>query len=478
MAKKSVRKKRSVVRRTKGKPRVSGRTKRQTGAKKGTYKKATRPQKSKSVGVRTLRGSGSSARRKAARKRKAAGESMHEPMTQSITYSTRRGSARRSKSARPLIKIKVVGIGGGGGNAITRMRRNFAVRGVEFIAINTDLQDLESCDAHRKLHIGRSVTKGMGAGMNPDLGQQAAEENRSEIADVLRDTDMVFITSGFGGGTGTGTTPVVADITRELGILTVAVITKPFSFEGANRMKVAEDGIAKIKDRVDTLLVIPNDRVFGIIDKNTSVIKAFEKIDDILKSAVQGVAEIISSSGLVNVDFADIRSVTAGAGMAVIGVGSATGADRAIKAMNQAMNSPLLEISIDGARSVLFGIAGGRDMKMSEINEAAKIIIENVDPGARIIFGAYHDRRLRSGYLKITLIATGFNGMLFKGGPSSLTLFDDDAGFALDNSGESEISRKNDKRGDVDKEETPKIEESNEEVLDTPTFLRRRVRRK
>ena len=386
--------------------------------------------------------------------------------------------SRKPRGVRPLIKIKVVGVGGGGGNAITRMRRNFSVRGVEFVAINTDLQDLESCDAHRKLHIGRVVTKGMGAGMNPDLGQQAAEENHAEIADVLEDTDMLFITSGFGGGTGTGATPIIADIAKELGILTVAVITKPFSFEGASRMKIAEDGMSKIRDRVDTLLVIPNDRIFSIIDKNTSVLKAFEKIDDILRSAVQGVAEIISSSGLVNVDFADIRSVAAGSGMAVIGVGSASGADRAVKAINQAINSPLLDISIDGARSVLFGVAGGRDLKMSEINEAAKIIIDSVDPGARIIFGAYYDRRLRSGFIKITLIATGFNGTFFKNESDSLTLFGDDVDITDNDETTSDISSKPDRVSKSSKEDMGKLEESDEEILDTPTFLRRRGRKR
>jgi len=389
----------------------------------------------------------------------------------------KRRQSRSPRGVKPLIKIKVVGVGGGGGNAITRMRKNFSVRGVEFIAINTDQQDLDSGDAHRKIHIGKTTTKGMGAGMNPDLGQQSAEENRSEIADALDGTDMVFITSGFGGGTGTGAAPVIADIARELGILTVAVITKPFSFEGANRMKIAEDGMSKIKDRVDTLLVIPNDRIFSIIDKNTSVLKAFEKIDDILRSAVQGVAEIISSSGLVNVDFADIRSVMAGAGMAVIGVGSAGGADRATKAINQAINSPLLDISIDGARSVLFGIAGGRDMKMSEINEAAKIIMDSVDPGARIIFGAYHDRRLRSGYLKITLIATGFNGMLFKSESDSLTLFGDDIDLLEGAEDGAGTSSKIDSPEGME-ENAPEIEENDEDILDTPTFLRKRGRRK
>ena len=243
-------------------------------------------------------------------------------------------------------------------------------------------------------------------------------------------------------------------------------------------MKIAEDGMSKIRDRVDTLLVIPNDRIFSIIDKNTSVLKAFEKIDDILRSAVQGVAEIISSSGLVNVDFADIRSVAAGSGMAVIGVGSASGADRAVKAINQAINSPLLDISIDGARSVLFGVAGGRDLKMSEINEAAKIIIDSVDPGARIIFGAYYDRRLRSGFIKITLIATGFNGTFFKNESDSLTLFGDDVDITDNDETTSDISSKPDRVSKSSKEDMGKLEESDEEILDTPTFLRRRGRKR
>ncbi|MBI2506588.1 MAG: cell division protein FtsZ, partial [Candidatus Colwellbacteria bacterium] len=327
----------------------------------------------------------------------------------------RRKIAQQSSSrGKHFVRIKVIGIGGGGGNAITRMRRDFHARGVEFVVINTDLQDLESCDASRKLHIGRALTKGMGAGMNPELGQQSAEENRSEIAEVLQGADMVFLTAGFGGGTGTGATPVVAEVAREMGILTAAIVTKPFAFEGAARGRIAEDGLTRMKGKVDTLLIIPNDRIFNIIDKNTPVVKAFEKIDDILKSAVQGVAEIITASGLINVDFADVRSVMTEAGLAVIGVGYGGGADRAVKAIGEAINSPLLDISIEGARSVLFGVAGGRDLKMTEINEAAKIITDAVDPEAKIIFGAYNDRKLKNGQIKVIIIATGFNGMAMR----------------------------------------------------------------
>ena len=379
-----------------------------------------------------------------------------------------------------FVRIKVVGIGGGGGNAVTRMRRDFHARGVEFVVINTDLQDLESCDAHRKLHIGRALTRGMGAGMNPDLGQQAAEENRSEIAEAIQEADMVFLTAGFGGGTGTGATPVVADIAKELGILTVAVVTKPFAFEGAARMRIAEDGLMRIKDKVDTLLVIPNDRIFNIIDKNTPVVKAFEKIDDILKSAVQGVAEIISASGLVNVDFADVRSIMSATGMAVIGVGYGGGADRAVKAIGEAVSSPLLDISIDGARSVLFGVAGGRDLKMTEINDAAKIIADSVDPEARIIFGAYYDRKLKNGQVKVIIVAAGFNGMAMRR-EEPLNLFNSE----LEPMEEPLNEGGGGKRAKIGKattnSQTPKTPEEesglSEDIWEVPAFLRRKGKR-
>ncbi len=234
---------------------------------------------------------------------------------------TRRVKTSGERAKQPLVRIKVIGVGGAGGNVVTRMSRDFPVKGIEFVAVNTDLQDLERTDADKKIHIGKFITKGMGAGMNPELGEQAAEENRGEIADVLKDTDMVFIAAGFGGGTGTGAAPVIADIAREAGVLTVAVITKPFTFEGSLRRQIAEEGILKLKDKVDTLLIIPNDRIFNIIDNDTPILKAFEKIDEILKGAVQGVSEIIASAGLINVDFADVRSVMSRAGLAVIGVG-------------------------------------------------------------------------------------------------------------------------------------------------------------
>lgn len=397
------------------------------------------------------------------------------------------GSDNSSSMDHPLVRIKVVGVGGGGGNAVTRMSRNFT-RGVEFIAINTDIQDLECCDARKKIHIGRLATRGMGAGMNPDLGRQSAEENRAEIADAIKDADLVFLTAGFGGGTGTGALPVVADIIREeTDALSIAVITKPFSFEGAQRMRIAEEGLARVKDRVDALITIPNDRIFSIIDNDTPVIKAFEKIDEILKSAVQGVAEIIASAGLVNVDFADVRAIVQNAGTAIIGVGISSGPDRAIKAMSQAVNSPLLEHSIEGARGILFGIAGGKDLRMSEINDAAKIVNENVDSSAKIIFGAYHDRKLKAGKIKVILIATGFNGMSALHAESdSMNLFAPTAAAnktipLIDNDEEGKASYKIEESIDEDKDAKikkvfDKGDNKDDDIWDIPAFLRKRKR--
>lgn len=313
--------------------------------------------------------------------------------------------ARVSKRSPAL--IKVVGVGGGGGNAISRMRDEF-IKGVEFIAINTDLQDLEYCNAHKKLHIGKNVTRGLGAGMNPELGRLAAEENRAEIAESLKGADLVFVTAGYGGGTGSSASIVTAEIARELGALVVAVVTKPFGFEGGQRMKIAQEALAKIKDQVDALIVIPNDRIFNIISRDTSINKAFEAIDSVLKNAVQGIADLITMPGIINVDFADVRAVMRSAGTAIVGIGFGSGKERAASAVQQAINSPLIESTIDGARGVLFGVSGGRDLKMNEINEIAKTITDLVDPSAKIIFGSYYDRKIKTGQLKVTLIATSF----------------------------------------------------------------------
>ena len=332
-----------------------------------------------------------------------------------------RKPASRAKG-RMLANIKVVGVGGAGGNVITRMQKD-PVRGVEFIAVNTDEQDLDYCVAHKKLYIGKNITRGLGAGMNPELGRQAAEESRQEIVDALTGADLVFIAAGTGGGTGSSASIVVAEIAKEIGALAIAVVTKPFAFEGGQRSKIAQEAIGKIKEKVDALIIIPNDRIFSIINKETSIIKAFEAIDEVLKNAVFGIAELITMPGIVNVDFADVRAVMQGAGGAIVGIGTASGKDRAAVAVNQAISSPLLETAIDGARGVLFSVSGSRDLKMSEVQDVAKVITESVDPAAKIIFGAYHDRKLRQGVLKVTMIATNFNegNMVVKKVESPLT---------------------------------------------------------
>ncbi len=322
--------------------------------------------------------------------------------------STRSSGPKPEKLHTPLARIKVVGVGGGGGNAVSRISRDF-IRGVEFIAINADHQDLDYCEVRRKIYIGKNLTNGLGTGMNPELGRQAAEENRADIAEALKGADIIFITAGFGGGCGTGGAPVVAEIAKQSGALTLAFVTKPFAFEGKERSRLAEDGLSKIKDKVDALVVVPNDRIFTVISKETPVIKAFEAIDEVTKNALRGLVELIVTPGIINVDFADVRAVIQDAGSAIVGLGIASGQDRAVNAVNQALNSPLLEVTPEGAHGVLLGISGGRDLRMSEINDAAKIVAQTADPGAKIIFGAYHDKHLKPNQLKITLVATGFN---------------------------------------------------------------------
>ncbi|HVO28615.1 MAG TPA: cell division protein FtsZ [Candidatus Paceibacterota bacterium] len=305
--------------------------------------------------------------------------------------------------------VKVVGIGGGGGNAVSRMARDF-YRGVDFIAINTDHQDLDQCGVRHKLYIGKNLTKGLGTGMNPDLGRQAAEENRSEIIEAVQGADLVFLSAGLGGGTGTGATPVVAEAAKQAGALTIAVVTKPFSFEGSQRERIAAEGLMKLRDKVDAIIVVPNDRIFTVISKDTPIMKAFESIDDVLRRALKGLVEIIAMPGIINVDFADVKNIMQDAGVAIVGVGVASGQDRAVNAVNLALHSPLLETSPEGAKAVLLGISGSRDLKMTEINEAAKVVAQTADPGARIIFGAYYDRNVKPGQIKVTIVAAGFNG--------------------------------------------------------------------
>jgi len=282
------------------------------------------------------------------------------------------------------------------------------LHGVEFIAINTDAQDLHQSLAHKKIRIGKGLTKGLGTGMNPELGRQAADETKDEILECLKGADMVFITCGMGGGTGTGSAPSIAQAAKSLGALTIAVVTKPFTFEGAERARLAENGLLRLRDAVDALIVIPNDRLLSTVDKETSFLSAFAMCDDVLKHAVEGISDLITMPGVINVDFADVRSIMQNAGSALMGIGHAEGESRAEEAAKAAISSPLLDVSINGARGVLFAIAGGPDMTMWEIQAAAKVITESIDPDAKVIFGAIQDERLKKGKLKITVIASGF----------------------------------------------------------------------
>jgi cell division protein FtsZ len=313
-------------------------------------------------------------------------------------------------------RIKVVGVGGGGGNAISRMIES-KIKGVEFVCINTDAQALHHSKAAEKVHIGKNLSKGLGAGMNPEIGRQAAEENRDEIQDVLKGADMVFITCGLGGGTGSGAAPIIAETAKELGALTIAVVTKPFSFEGAQRRVIGEEALAQLKERVDSLITIPNDKLLAIIDRKTTLINAFRIVDDVLRQGVQGISDLITKPGIVNVDFADVRAIMSDSGSALMGIGIASGESRASEAAKAAINSPLLELSIDGAKGVLFNISGSSDLTMLEINEAANIITESIDPNAKVIFGAVVDEQVKKGEIFVTVVATGFDADRRKDNP-------------------------------------------------------------
>jgi cell division protein FtsZ len=306
-------------------------------------------------------------------------------------------------------RIMVIGIGGSGKNAVNHMI-NSKVKGVSFICMNTDTQDLHHSLASKKIHIGKNLTKGLGAGMNPEVGKKAAEETKAEIQDVIKGADMVFIACGMGGGTGTGAAPIVARAAKEQGILTVAVTTKPFFFEGNHRMKIAEKGIDELAKEVDAIITIPNDKLIHLSDKNTNFKDAFARCDDVLRQAVEGISDLITTPGVINVDFADIRAIMADAGSALMGIGIASGEKRAEKAALQAINSPLLEVSINGAKGVLFAISGGDDLTIHEIQEAAKIITESIDKDAKVIFGTIRDEKLKKGEVKVTVIATSFSG--------------------------------------------------------------------
>jgi len=304
-------------------------------------------------------------------------------------------------------RIKVLGIGGSGTAAVNRMSE-LGIKGVEFIAVNTDAQALHNNSADRKVHIGKNITKGLGSGMNPELGRQAAEESQEEIEEVISNADMVFITCGLGGGTGTGAAPIVAELAKNRGVLTIGIVTKPFTFEGSKRKEVAEAGYDNLKDKVDAIISIHNDRILQIIDKKTSLVDAFRTVDEVLQQGISGISDLITTHGLVNADFADVRSIMQDAGTALMGIGHASGENRAAEAAKAAVNSPLLELTIDGAKGVLFNITGGKDLGMFEIDEAAKVITKNIDPDAKVKFGAVIDEDMGD-EIRITVIATGFD---------------------------------------------------------------------
>jgi len=371
-------------------------------------------------------------------------------------------------------RIKVVGVGGGGGNALSSMILEGGIAGVEFVAVNTDAQALLHNRAAIKVQIGENLTKGLGSGGDPEVGRQAAEESRERLQEELSGADMVFITCGEGGGTGTGAAPVVAEVAKESGALTVAVVTKPFEFEGTKRRLTADDGTMRLKEKVDTLIVVPNQKILQVVDRKTPIIEAFKRIDSVLHQGVKGIAELITVPGLINVDFADVRTIMSNAGTALMGIGTGTGDKRAIAAIKQAISSPLLDASIEGARGVLLNVIGGPDLTMSEIDEAASIITKTVDSDADIIFGAVIEEKMMDS-IKITLIATKFD-------ESRVKLFR----FKKEEEEVSSYARQNAKQGQdtgvqmdsppPGKNELPEDEEFLEEndAFDIPAFLRKK----
>lgn len=364
--------------------------------------------------------------------------------------------------------IKVIGVGGGGGSAIDRMYSS-DMKGIEFIAINSDAQALHSINNEigKKINIGKALTRGLGAGMNPDIGRQAAEEDQEEIAESIEGSDMVFITCGLGGGTGTGASPVIADAAREKGALVVGVVTKPFTFEGAQRKNISEKGLGDLEAKVDTLITIPNDKLLQIIDKKTSLIDSFAIVDDVLRQGIQGISDLITVPGIVNVDFADVKAVMQGAGSALMGIGTASGENRAVEAAKKAIESPLLELSIDGAKGVLFNISGGTDLGMFEVDEAAKVITESIDPDAKVIFGAVKDDGL-SNELKVTVIATGFDELAKENQDSSAGGVDVQKVFSADFA--TQPVGKEEEKGKADNKEKQESE------LDIPAFIRKKMK--
>lgn len=380
-------------------------------------------------------------------------------------------------------RIMVIGIGGSGKNAINHMI-NSKVKGVSFICMNTDTQDLHHSMAEKKIHIGKNLTKGLGAGMDPEIGRKAAEETKSEIQDVIKGADMIFLACGMGGGTGTGAAPIVARAAKEQGILTVAVTTKPFFFEGNQRMKIAEKGIEELAKEVDAIIIIPNDKLLQLADKNTNFKDAFVRCDDVLRQAVEGISDLITTPGVINVDFADIKAIMSNAGSALMGIGSASGEKRAEKAALGAINSPLLEVSIHGAKGVLFAISGGDDLTIHEIQEAAKIITESIDKDAKVIFGTIRDEKLKKGEIKVTVIATSFPAdmprkNLFSAGAVGQTLVKDENPAVIKKEIHNSIMsggiNNNDFIKKMDKKEVKEeiIEDDGDDWSAVPAFLRR-----
>lgn len=393
--------------------------------------------------------------------------------------------ARINPEIETFAKIKVVGVGGAGGNALKRMIES-NIKGVEFVAVNTDAQDLHHSQAEHKVHLGKNLTKGLGAGMNPEVGRKSAEESKEEVYQAVNGSHMIFITAGMGGGTGSGASPVIAQAAKESGALTVAVVTKPFMFEGIQRKRIAEAAFEELKQNVDTIITIPNDKILNIIDRNTPVLEAFSMIDDVLRQGVQGISDLITTPGLVNVDFADVSAIMKNAGSALMGIGSASGENRAVTAAKIAINSPLLDISIKGAKGVLFNVTGGKDLSMAEINDAANVIIESIDPDAQVIFGAVINDKLTEGEVQVTVIATGFDAKNTK----SITQNDTKDSIKeatleeLEQKLEQENSKKQleeDKLREVEskKDEFIKnVESDPEDAFELPAFIRNKLNKK
>jgi cell division protein FtsZ len=364
--------------------------------------------------------------------------------------------------------IKVVGVGGGGVNAVNRMIEA-GLKGVEFIAVNTDAQALLASDAELKLDIGRQLTRGLGAGSDPEVGRQAAEEHREEIADALKGADMVFVTAGKGGGTGTGAAPVVAEIAKELGALTIGVVTRPFSFEGRRRAMQAESGIEKLKEKVDTIIVIPNDRLLQLGNEKTSMINAFRMADEVLLQGVQGITDLITVPGIINTDFADVRTIMSNAGSAIMGIGKGSGEGRAVTAARAAIDSPLLEASIEGARGILLNIAGGLDLGLFEVNEAAEIIRSVAHPDANIIFGNVIDEAMGD-EVRVTVIAAGFERWASE--PSSEGDIFSDIGLGTSSRGDSYSLGSNGSASEPLFAQAASSEEDGDDDFDVPSFLK------